>query len=1519
MPRPSPAWRGQSRPRAGKWPQVDGRPDGVQLRSGTGGSNLAGYTEVTGPENDRSNERSRERWERKLPSAFLSVGRTACELIFDRAHQAPEAVAIAAPGRSPLCFGDLERHMNALAAALNARGVARNSRVAVVLPNGPEMAVAFLAVASCATCAPLNPAYTASEFEFYLDDLQARALIVQAGSDSPARVAARRRRIPIIELILIPNAAAGSFTVSDAGTSCTQATLDLARADDIALVLHTSGTTARPKQVPLTHANLCASAQHIATTLRLSADDRCLNIMPLFHIHGLVAAVLASLAAGGSVACTPGLAGGRFFDWLEALRPTWYTGVPTMHQSILAGANAFRDAIRRNPLRFIRSASAALSPLVMAALERCFNTPVIEAYGMTEAAHQIASNPLPPGLRKPGSVGLAAGPEVATMNDAGELLPCGEQGEIVIRGPNVASGYHANPDANRSAYTNGWFHTGDQGWLDSDRYLFITGRLKEMINRGGEKISPHEIDAVIESHPDVRAAASFGIAHPTLGEEVVAAVVKQGDAAIEASDIIDWVRQRMRPTAVPRRIYFVDQLPHTESGKVRRSELPRLLGLDQPDGTFAGGSRVEEPGAIASPLEAELAGLWASVLQVRSVGPDDDFMLLGGDSLRFASLIASVKSLFGVDLPIEFLFRDAATVASMARVIEDARARGATASLVPPLGPTIRDGPLPLSFGQQRLWFLDRLEEKSTAYHMPMAMRLRGDLKRDALERAINAIVARHESLRTHFVVVEGEPAQVVAQALKIALPVEDLSALEEGAREAAIAAALQREREAPFNLNQGPLLRITLLKLGKREHILLWVCHHIVSDGWSTSVFNRELATLYEAFCEGRDNPLEPLAVQYPDYALWQRRWLQGEALERLLAYWTNKLEGAPPLLALPTDRPRTTERSNRAESRTLDLPEELADSLSAMCRRARVTLFMALLAAFKVLLARYSGQEDIVIGTPIAVRNHVAIEGLIGFFLSTIALRTDLSGNPTFEELLKRVRTTALEAYAHQDLPFEKLIEKINPERNLSHTPVFQVLFNMHNFEEVPPSFAGLEVERLALPDPDAKFDLTLYAMEVGGRLRFRAVYNTDLFDGARIERMLDQWQHLLTQVAENPNRPIHNYSLVTGKTMRLLPNPAIALSEPFGVPVFRQFLAVAQVNAAQSAVRHEGRDWTYQQLEDASKRIAKQLVACGVRSGEVVVVSGQRSFGLVASILGVLGARGIFLLIDPSLPSTRRDLMLQEARGAHWLHVGDGHDEDGNWSAAFRGLLTTRISSGGFCLDPSSEAAMEDVALVDAAPDEAAYIFFTSGTTGKPKAIVGSHKGLSHFIDWERQILGVVHNDRVAQLTGLSFDVVLRDIFLPLTSGATLCLPRPEIVSQGDQLVPWLRREGITILHAVPSLAHAWLDSLPSETHVPTLRWVLFAGEPLTGQLILQWRKQIGGSGWDDQSLWANRDDLGQVLPCPAYEPRRGNPAHWPAASFHAGACAQPRRTALRDRRARRDCDPDALQNPRIPQWL
>jgi acyl-CoA synthetase (AMP-forming)/AMP-acid ligase II len=488
-----------------------------------------------------------------------------------------DATAIGAPDREPLDYADLRIHVRSTVEALNARGIGRNDRVAIVLPNGPEMATAFVAIACAATTAPLNPAYREEEFEFYLADLRARALVVEQGSDSPAVSAARSLDIPLLEIV--PGAAAGTFSFANAPEAGAGADGGLAQADDVALVLHTSGTTSRPKIVPLTHRNLCASARNIRTTLALTPGDRCLNVMPLFHIHGLMAAIMASLSAGASVVCTPGFNALKFFGWLQDARPSWYTAVPTMHQAILARAPRSREIVDGAELRFIRSSSSSLPPQVMAALEETFDAPVIEAYAMTEASHQMTSNPLPPRPRKPGTVGVAAGPEVSIMDEAGNLLPNGSVGEIVIRGDNVTLGYENNPKANAENFTNGWFRTGDQGVMDEEGYLSITGRLKEIINRGGEKISPREVDDVLMDHPAVQQVVTFAMPHPKLGEDVAAAVVlREGQEATER-DIREFAATHLADFKVPRKVLFLEEIPKGATGKLQRIGLAEKLGI----------------------------------------------------------------------------------------------------------------------------------------------------------------------------------------------------------------------------------------------------------------------------------------------------------------------------------------------------------------------------------------------------------------------------------------------------------------------------------------------------------------------------------------------------------------------------------------------------------------------------------------------------------------------------------------------------------------------------------------------------------------------------------------------------------------------------------------------------------------------------------------------------------------------------------------------------------------------------
>jgi acyl-CoA synthetase (AMP-forming)/AMP-acid ligase II/thioesterase domain-containing protein/acyl carrier protein len=561
------------------------------------------------------------------------------------AERDPDGIAIAAPGYPALAYERLWLYLQEVQDALARSGVGRNDRVAVVAPGGPTPASIFLTVAASAICAPLNPALRAAEFEYYFRELNAAALIVQSGTASPAADVARRQGIAVMTLEPAGESPCGLFTLSgEAGRAAPSP--GFGSPADPALVLFTSGTTARPKQVALTHRNICASAHTIATALRLARRDRCLNVMPLYHIHGLIGAVLSTIAAGAGIVCPPGFDEMDFYAWLDEFRPSWYTAVPTIHQAIVSRAPEFGAIIDRSALRFIRSCSAPLPPQVMADLERTFRAPVIEAYGMTEASHQISCNPLPPGSRKPGSVGTATGCDAAVMDEAGALLPPGATGELVIRGPGVMDGYEGGVEVNRTAFINGWFRTGDQGMIDADGYIFIRGRLKEIINRGGMKISPREIEEALLEHPAVARAAVFGVPHPTLGEHAAAAVVLRSGAVAAEAELRQFAAGRLADFRVPSRIIVADHLPTGPTGKLQRTRLAEH---------FAAALRT--PFAPPTdPLDLELTRIWRAILRLDRVGIDDNFFDLGGTSLSAVRMLAEVEAATGRRLPVTALY-----------------------------------------------------------------------------------------------------------------------------------------------------------------------------------------------------------------------------------------------------------------------------------------------------------------------------------------------------------------------------------------------------------------------------------------------------------------------------------------------------------------------------------------------------------------------------------------------------------------------------------------------------------------------------------------------------------------------------------------------------------------------------------------------------------------------------------------------------------------------------------------------
>jgi oxalate---CoA ligase len=593
-----------------------------------------------------------------LSSPVLTVR----ELVAIWAKETPEAYAIAAPGRSSLTYSGLSNQIEVTVKSLNAMGVGRNDRIAMVVPNGPEAAVGFLAVASGAVSAPINPYLQAEEFDFLLSDLKPRAFIIQSEIDSPAINIAEKREIPVVRLSPVLEGSAGIFALSSDRKEHPSAG-EFADPNDVALVLHTSGTTSRPKMVPLTHGNICNSAHNIRTVLKLTPTDCCLNVMPLFHIHGLIGALLSTISAGASIFCAPGFYAPRFYDWMKECRPTWYTAVPTMHQAILARSRNNLEVISHSRMRLIRSSSSALPPQVMTDLEKTFKVPVIESYGMTEASHQIASNPLPPHRRRAGSVGPPAGPEIEIMDAEGNLLPRGEIGEVVIRGPTVMQGYDNNPDANAMAFVKGWFRTGDQGYLDQENFLTITGRLKEIINRGGEKVSPREIDEVLSDYPGVAQAVTFGLPDPKLGEDIAAAIVlREGTNATEW-EIQRFVARRLADYKIPRRIIFLKEIPTGPTGKTQRIGLAARLGFGQSIHAPVVEVEYKAPG---TPLEEKIARIWSQVLDVDKIGVNDNFFELGGDSIQARVIVSELcKALQMKSIPLA-IFLHAPTIEKMA-------------------------------------------------------------------------------------------------------------------------------------------------------------------------------------------------------------------------------------------------------------------------------------------------------------------------------------------------------------------------------------------------------------------------------------------------------------------------------------------------------------------------------------------------------------------------------------------------------------------------------------------------------------------------------------------------------------------------------------------------------------------------------------------------------------------------------------------------------------------------------------
>ncbi|UZW58360.1 non-ribosomal peptide synthetase [Lysobacter enzymogenes] len=917
------------------------------------------------------------------------------------------------------------------------------------------------------------------------------------------------------------------------------------------------------------------------------------------------------------------------------------------------------------------------------------------------------------------------------------------------------------------------------------------------------------------------------------------APVKPRLAAGLVAQLKERLGARLPKYMVPTAFAFVDALPLTVHGKIDPDALPA------PER-----ARARESAQAArelTPTEQVLASLWRQVLGVDRIGVDDDFFAIGGHSLLATQVISRVNKTFEVELPVRSLF-EAPTVAGMARGIDEARTFGQRVRDLP-LQPVPRDGELPLSFAQQRLWFLDQMEPGSSFYNMPAAVRLRGELSATALRRSIEEIVRRHESLRTRFGDRQGQAFQSIGADASVALPLLDLSALPEAEREPEARRAAMAEFTRPFDLARGPLIRMLLIKLEDDDHIALLSMHHIVSDGWSIGIFVREFTALYAAYSRGEASPLPELPIQYADFSYWQRQWLAGEVLDRQMRYWRERLADAPPTLELPTDFPRPPVQTFNGSTRYRVLPKATLDKLQALSQEQGATIFMTLVAAFQVVLYRYSGQTDLCVGTPIANREREELEGLIGFFVNTLVLRTQLDGGLSFCEVLARVREAALGAYDHQDLPFERVVETLQPQRDLSRSALFQVWFALQNAPMGSLKIPGLSLNLVDLVPPTSKFDLSVSAMTLAEGLHHAWEFNTDLFRESTVERLMEHFEAVLEAIAERPGAPIAELAMLSARDRRTLLEEwnDTAAAAPAARTLVDAFTQQARRNPERIAIVCGERQRSYRELDENANRLAHYLRRHGVGAGSLVGVGLERSVEMVETLLAVMKAGAAYVPLDPSYPRARLQLMIEDS--AMRLLVCDARMEWAQGVGVLERVVRLEREQAAIAQEPAGAPETG----VDAA--DAAYVIYTSGSTGRPKGVQIPHGAVVNFLESMRLAPGLGEDDVLLAVTSLSFDIAGLELYLPLVAGARVVVVDREVAGDGFALARALREGDATVMQATPSTwrmlaASGWRGERPLK--------MLCGGEALAPDLAAQmlgWGEEVYNLyGPTETTIWS-----------------------------------------------------------------
>ena len=1333
-----------------------------------------------------------------------------------QAARTPDSPALRYAGET-VPFAELNARANRLARHLRSLGIGRESLVAVSLERSPEMVVALLAaVKAGGAFLPVDPKYPRERRAYMLEDSGARVVVTRSHlvADLPETDA---------HLVVLDQQASA---IESLDASNLAAEVD---PENAAYVIYTSGSTGKPKGVVVPHRGIKNLVEAQAEAFGIDATSRVLQFAS-FSFDAAVAEIAHTLLSGACLVLptdAQAMPGRELLGLLTGER----VSVATLPPSVLAAM----DEGGLPDLKTIVSAGEAVSSDVVrrwGAGRRYVN-----AYGPTETT-VCATLAIDPDTTTRPPIGKPIRNLRAYVLDAAmQPVPVGVPGELYVGGVGVARGYLNRPELTAERFVPDPFsgregarlyRTGDRARWRADGDLEFLGRADDQVKVRGFRIEPGEIESILLDHPSVREAVAMA-----RGGSLLAWIV--ADSAADVAEVRAHAAARLPEYMVPSAVIRLDALPLTPNGKVDRRALP------DPD---ADGENYTPP---ETPTQETLAGIWAEVLHRDRVGADHDFFFLGGHSLVATQVVARVRQALSVEIPLRALFEAPKLRDLAARVDELLRAGGEEASDIVPVP---REGPLVVSFAQERVWFLERLVPEAGVYNVPVRLLLEGALDAEALRRSVEAVVARHEALRTVYIEVDGAPMQRI-------LPPKRFDLRVVAATEGEMMEDVDRDAWEPFDLERGPMIRATLYRLGPDEHVLSLNMHHSVSDGWSVGVMFREMERLYPAFLRGEEPVPEPLEVQYADFAAWQRGWLVGERLEAQVEYWRRRLAGHPARLELPADHARPAKRTYRGSTLRFQIDAALTRRVREVGASEQATLYMTLLAAYQAVLGRWSGDEDLVVGSPLAGRGRGETESMIGFFVNMLAMRADLSGAPSFRELLRRTREATLGAYAHQDVPFERLVDELKVERDLSHAPVFQVSFALQNAAGAVLGLPGVEASFLEVEDRAAKIDLALEAEEAGDELTGILEYAADLFEPATPERLVRHWIRFLEAATANPDAPIWTLDLRDDDDRARLSAWSHAESVESQATLHAAFEANAAATPnAPAIVSADGSTLTYADADARANRLARRLRAAGVGPETMVGVHVPRSPDLVVSLLAVLKAGGVYVPLDPDYPADRLAYVLEDSRAA--VVVARGALPEA--THGFGGTVVS-LDSDADAIESEPADRLHDVA-VD--PSSAAYVIHTSGSTGKPKGVVVQHGEAAAHMRAAAAFYALTEDDRVLQFAAMSFDPSLEQILAPLSAGAAVVLRGAEVPSPAE-LARFVAERGVTVLNPPTAWWHSLVDDAEALASVKrTVRLAIAGGEAMSPAAAATWAAAPG-----DARLLNAYGPTEAVVTCAAYE--------------------------------------------------